>query len=55
MTYLKFTLWLFGLYFIYYAALIFWDLLKAKAGRLILENTFSRSKSLLLPRGRNLN
>jgi hypothetical protein len=29
MTYLKFTLWLFGLYFIYYALIILWDLLRA--------------------------
>jgi hypothetical protein len=29
MTYLKFTLWLPGLYFIYYTVIILWDLLKA--------------------------
>jgi len=30
MTYLKFILWLFGLYFIYYTVVILWDLARAK-------------------------
>lgn len=32
MTYLNFTLWLLGLYFIYYTVIILFDLLKANRG-----------------------
>lgn len=30
MTWIKFAIWLFGIYTIYYAALIFWDYLRSK-------------------------
>jgi hypothetical protein len=32
MTWIKFTLWLLGIYTTYYAALIFWDYLRSKRG-----------------------
>jgi hypothetical protein len=30
MTYLKFIVWLSGLYFVYYSAMIIWDLMRSK-------------------------
>lgn len=52
MSYLKFTLWLLSLYFVYYTLLVLWDLFKSRErgpGRQEQELTFAEPVSAIQP------
>ncbi|MDB5143377.1 MAG: hypothetical protein JWQ66_2090 [Mucilaginibacter sp.] len=53
MNYLKFTIWLFGLYFIYYTIIILWDLLRTSRNGVKPEEhvlTFAESVAPVQPK-----